>query len=606
MTTRSTFVQTRETLSTGSALASVAIRQEISASWQRCLQGGLDPCGMPEDAAVSNQSLRIARQARERLMRLVRPELELLSAQIAGANFMCAFADETGVVLDTIMDTDFSEGPCGRSIRPGSIWLEEKRGTNALGLALLSGRSSMVMGGEHFFSCHGGVSCVAAPIMASDGRIVGLLDASSEVTERQYHTQALVTLAATNIENRLFAEAHQDDYIVQFHQRAEYLATQSVGLIGIDEGGRITGANRMSARLLDGEHLATASLFSDLFRGDVQAVLRTLARGETVQLWDRSNAGFFARLHPGSLQPQVARGWRLRDVPAARRVAPQTGAIVLDDDMVRECARVAKRAASLGQAVCIRGLSGTGKTRLAEAVHRHVHGEGTLIAVDCNSLGPAAQGIAAVHALLQGYVTPDLMAESGGTLVLENIASLEDLGTDAFAGLLTTLRHAITERQWCVLATDRTDSEKVDWHPRAIGELRMLTVELPSLAARTDFPKIARSMLVELSPDHRLSAKAIKALGKIDRRDNLNDLRHHLQVLAAQCPAGVLRDVHVARFLTIQDAADQVCPRCDGTSIRRQRCLEIRRMYRVCQCNVALTARRLGVSRNTVYTHLKD
>ncbi|SNS86740.1 sigma-54-dependent Fis family transcriptional regulator [Antarctobacter heliothermus] len=606
MTTKSAFLQARETLSTGSALASVAIRQEISASWQRCLQSGLDPCGVPEDAAVSDQTLKAARQARERLMRLVRPELELLSAQIAGANFMCAFADETGVVLDTIMDTEFSEGPCGRSIRAGSIWREDQRGTNALGLALLSGRSSMVMGGEHFFGCHGGVSCVAAPIVASDGRIVGLLDASSEVAERQYHTQALVTLAATNIENRLFAEAHRDDYIIQFHQRAEYLATQSVGLIGVDESGRITGANRMSARLLAGAHLATASLFSDLFRGDVQAVLRRLSRGETVQLWDRSNAGFFARLDPGSLQPQVARGWRMQDVPAARRVAPQTGAVVQDDDMARECARVAKRAASLGQAVCIRGQAGTGKTRLAEVVHRHVHGDGPLIAVDCENLRPAAQGMAAVHALLQGYVAPDLFGETGGTLVLENIAGLDDLGTGVFSGLLGTLRHAIAERHWCVLATDRTDADKADLYPKAIEELRMLSVELPVLAARTDFHKIARNMLAELSPDHRLSAKAIKALGDMDRRDNLNDLRHHLQVLAARCPAGVLRDVHVNRFLVTQDAADQACPRCDGTSIRRQRCLEIRRMYRVCQCNVALTARRLGVSRNTVYTHLKD
>lgn len=606
MTTKSTFLPVRDPLSAVGVLSSRAIRPEISASWQRCLQGGLDPCGAPEDAAVSDPSLKAARQAREHLMRLVRPELELLSAQIAGANFMCAFADETGVVLDTIMDTEFSEGPCGRSIRAGSIWREDQRGTNALGLALLSGRSSMVMGEEHFFGCHSGVSCVAAPIVASNGRIVGLLDASSEVAERQYHTQALVSLSATNIENRLFAEAHRDDYILQFHQRSEYLATQSVGLIGVDDSGRITGANRMSARLLAGAHLATASQFGDLFRGDLQSVLGTLARGETVQLWDRSNAGFFARLHPGSLQPQVSRRWRMRDVPAARRMAPQTGAVVLDDDMARECARVANRAASLGQAVCIRGQAGTGKTRLAEAVHRHVHGTGPLIAIDCGQLRPAAEGVAAVHALLRGYVASDPLAETGGTLVLENIAGLDDLGAGGFSGLLDTLRHALGERNWCVLATDRTNADKPDLFPRAIGELRMLTVELPVLAARTDFPKIARALLADLSPDHQLSAKAIKALEAIDRRDNLNDLRHHLQVLAASCPAGVLRDVHVERFLAVQDTSDQVCPRCDGTSIRRQRCLEIRRMYRVCQCNVALTARRLGVSRNTVYTHLKD
>ncbi|WP_417205149.1 sigma-54-dependent Fis family transcriptional regulator [Antarctobacter sp.] len=606
MTTKSAYFQALDPLNTGGALPAHIIREEITNSWQRCLQNGLDPCGVPVDAVVSDQTLTVARQARERLMRLVRPELELLSAQIAGTNFMCAFADETGVVLDTIMDTEFSESACGRSIRPGSVWREEQRGTNALGLALVSGRSSMVMGGEHFFGCHGGVSCVAVPIHASDGRIVGLLDASSEVAERQDHTKALVSLAATNVENRLFADAHRDDYIIQFHQRIEYLTTQSVGLIAVDETGRITGANRMSARLLTGMHLATVSRFDDLFRGDFQAVLRALARGETAQLWERSNAGFFARLHPASLQPMAPPRWRMREIPAISRMAPQAGALVLDDDMARECLRVAKRAASLGQAVCIRGAAGTGKTRLSEAVHRHVHGSGPLIAVDCRRLRRATDGGAAVHALLQGCVAPDPRTEGGGTLVLEHIAALDELGSGALAELLDTLREAIIAQHWCVLATDRTQGDDTVPRPRAVDDLRMLVLEVPPLAARTDFPKLARSMLAELSPEHRLSVKAIRRLAELDRRDNLNDLRHHLQVLAASCPAGILRDGQVDRFLAVQDTAGQACPRCNDTSIRRQRCLEIRRMYRVCQCNVALTARRLGVSRNTIYAHLKD
>ena len=61
-----------------------------------------------------------------------------------------------------------------------------------------------------------------------------LKDASSEISARQNHTNVLVNLAASNIENRLFIDEHRDDNIIQFHPREEYLTTQSVGMISVD------------------------------------------------------------------------------------------------------------------------------------------------------------------------------------------------------------------------------------------------------------------------------------------------------------------------------------------------------------------------------------
>ena len=57
--------------------------------------------------------------------RIVLPELELLYSQIAGTNFMVAYSDENGLVLDTIYDKTCLQTDVGKTVIPGSIWAEK-------------------------------------------------------------------------------------------------------------------------------------------------------------------------------------------------------------------------------------------------------------------------------------------------------------------------------------------------------------------------------------------------------------------------------------------------------------------------------------------------
>ena len=547
----------------------------ILSSWNRCLRNGLDPFGRPEDAVITARQLRDARSAQAELLRIVRPELEMLASQIAGTNHMVAFADETGIILDTIMDTEFEGADCAGSVRAGSVWLERLRGTNALGLALVTGQTSVVTGGEHFFDCHAGVSCVSAPVHGPDGRIVGLLDASSEIAERQAHTRALVDLAALNIGNRLFLQSHREDHVLRFHPRAEYLETQGVGMIAMDGDGRITGANRMAARLLSGLRPDRSAGFVDLFREEFGAVLRRPGGLDVIRLTDRLGACHFARL-------QVARHHRAALVRLERIAGP----MILDDDLVRESLRVACNAVRIGQPVCIRGQSGTGRTGLAEEIHRRVRPDAPLIAVECRRL--VTDG---------SHDAPPV----GATLLLEDAGTLGQVAPEALGPVFGRLRRDLQAGRLSLLATDGPAGSG----ETTLGGLRFLTVDLPPLAERSDFDRLARGILADLSPRHQLSADALHALARIDRPANLHDLRHHLQLLVARSPAGILRGADIARLLP-RDGAEETCDSCAGTPIREQRCREIRRMLATCHGNVALAARRLGVSRNTVYAHVRD
>ena len=91
---------------------------EISESWSRCITNGLDPFKGPKKSVVSSQQLGQIRDEKEDLRKIVIPELELLYSQVAGTNFMVAFSDNEGLVLDTIYDKSCLQTDVGKSVIP--------------------------------------------------------------------------------------------------------------------------------------------------------------------------------------------------------------------------------------------------------------------------------------------------------------------------------------------------------------------------------------------------------------------------------------------------------------------------------------------------------
>ena len=217
--------------------------QEISDSWSRCITEGLNPFKDPKHSVVSSIELKEIKEKNEALRKIVLPELELLYSQIAGTNFMIAYSDENGLVLDTIYDKTCLQTDVGKTVIPGSIWAEKVCGTNGLGLSVELKKPTIVSGKEHFFIAHENISCFASPIINYDGKTIGIIDASTDYMSREQHTLALVKLATRSIETKLFIKKFENELILSFHPRQEYLSTTSVGLLAVNGDGLIVGAN---------------------------------------------------------------------------------------------------------------------------------------------------------------------------------------------------------------------------------------------------------------------------------------------------------------------------------------------------------------------------
>jgi transcriptional regulator of acetoin/glycerol metabolism len=345
----------------------------------RCISFGLDTMRPPSPETVSPAFLRQEQQRCSLVRGLALAEMHTLHQQIAGSNFMIAFANEEGLLLDIITDPSFSDASNAASIRPGTIWTERTCGTNGLGTAAYLKRAIVVHGREHFFPRYNNLTCVAAPIFGPDGELAGILDASSDCMSRQAHTQALVAMAATQIENGLFREHHRGNILIAFHNRGEYLHTLSAGLLAVDNEGRILAANRAASMLLHGLPASPGRRFTDVFRTKFSTFVDEGRRKERQRLEDDVGSQFVSTIENTRQFPMI-QGVSKSRPQAEKHVATQ---FVSADPTIAGVVRRVENAAARKMPILIRGETGTGKEQLARHAHTASGRAGAFVAVNC-------------------------------------------------------------------------------------------------------------------------------------------------------------------------------------------------------------------------------
>ncbi|WP_284945920.1 sigma-54-dependent Fis family transcriptional regulator [Acidisoma cladoniae] len=583
---------------------------EISASWTRCLEHGLDPENPPPPRRIEAPALRRARDAAGAMRPLVLAEMENLYHQIAGSNFMIAFALADGLLLDTIADTSFNTTADTTRIQPGCLWSELGCGTNALGSVAATQRPMTIHGGEHFFRRYGQLTCTAAPVFGPDGALAGVLDASSDCQSRQQHTRALVSMAATQIENGLFRDFHRKDIVVAFHNRAEYLHTLSAGLMAFDPSGVILGANPQARLFLQGLPAIPGRRFEGVFRMAFSAFIEAGRHDPRMRLQDRVGSVFVAHLETLRAAP----------VALAKPVAPPkpvaVDGFVAADPVVATAMRQVEAAARRGLPILIRGETGTGKEQLARHAHAASGRTGAFVPVNCAALPESlveaelfghAEG--AFTGARRGGAAGLVVQAHGGTLFLDEIG---DMPLALQAVLLRLLDDWMVRpvgggatRRVEVLLVAATNAdlaqEVAKGRFRADLYYRLDTIEalLPPLRARTDFDAILRHLLAVISPEAAIEPAAIDRLAAHSWPGNIRELRNALTRLTL-IDSG--RPVGPSAVESLLGAGSPAGPR--EVTLRDETTARILKAHRETEGNLSAAARRLGVSRNRVYRAL--
>ena len=601
-------------------------------SWVRCMDGGLDATAPLTVQVVPHDDLVRRRECSEFVRRLARAELETLSQQIAGSNFLLAFADHDGVILDLYADNRFSMSGSNAGIVAGSRWSEPLCGTNGLGTALAAGQSVAVTGMEHYFHSLGQISCTATPVRDAAGAIVGVLDASSYFESRQRHTQALVQMAVAHIENGVLVHQMRQQLVLAIHPRAEYLNTLSAGLLAFDETGQLQAANARATSLLAGLDATRGCHFETLFGEPFEHVLARLHVGNDARLRDALGSALVASVvsRPPSRRVMAPRSHARLPVAAAVRTgstpprmadAAFSADFVAADPAVAEACRMAQAAVRMGAPILIYGETGSGKELLARHAHAVSGRRGAFVAVNCAAIPDEL-----FEAELFGHVggaftgarrdgsTGLIAAADGGTLLLDEVGELPLPMQAALLRFLddqqvravgaTQSRHVNVQ----LLAASNVDLAAAVAAKRfredLLYRLDVVKLRLPPLRERSDFALAARSVLAQVDAGAQLSEGALARLAQQPWPGNFRELRSTLtRMVLAQARADGSAQLN-EHDVPAQLAAPASAAR--GSALQHSATDQVLRAFEASGRSVSATARRLGVSRTTVYRHLRE
>lgn len=307
-------------------------------------------------------------------------------------------------------------------------------------------------------------------------------------------------------------------------------------------------------------------------------------------------------------------------------VGPENSGLSGQSTQVRDLQGRIDAAASSHAAALISGASGTGKERVARAIHRQSErAEQAFVPVACAAI-PENLLEGELFGFRKGAFTgadddhAGLFSQAGhGTLFLDDI---EDLPLEAQSKLLRVLQ----EREFTPLGSPRpyefhaavVAATKVDLAERVKDggfredlyyRLNVVPLHIPPLRERpSDIPVLLGEFLLRHDPEgrYRIAEDTLRRLGQYEWPGNVRELENSLRrAMALSGRARVLRDEHFFPGGPAGDLrAEEIVPLRE--SVRRAEADAIRKAMAATGGRKLKAAELLGISRKVMWQKMKD
>ncbi|UTH76069.1 sigma-54-dependent Fis family transcriptional regulator [Chromobacterium sp. IIBBL 290-4] len=597
---------------TDQPLPGQALPPPILHSWQRCRGLGL-PAGGGGGDKLTAMELNQRQEANQDWLAPAAPALAGLFEQVASRQLALVVADSRGLILDESGHIDFLNKAEQLALTPGMDWSEAARGTNAIGTALAAIDSVLVRGAEHYLERNRVLACAAEPLLGPQGQLLGALDISG-ASRKLGQPQILALQAARGqIESRLLEEAARHGWLLCLHADPRLLDAPSACKLAFDGDGRLLAANRPGLSLCGLEPGRwQARHFAALFGQSLEHWLQR--HGQALGALQIGAQRFSARLKPPAAAPIASPPRAAR--PAQPAKAPPAAVLEPLDGAPPELCATALKQLEADIPVLILGETGTGKDRLARALHAAGSRRGQpFIAVNCAAI-PEGLIEAELFGYLPGAYTGASRQGSKGRLREADggVLFLDEIG-DMPLALQARLLRVLQEREVTPLgggpaqqldirlicATHRDLRAKVAegaFRADLYYRLCHYPLSLPPLRERGDVAAIAQRMLDEMGAARRgiaLSAELGRAFRGYRWPGNLRELANLLATLLALADDGAQLEMRHLPALLRADMENQGHAVPDSA---------IADLLRRCGGNASAAARALGISRATLYRRL--
>lgn len=596
----------------------------VRTSWQRCRAFGLDHQSAPAFDQLPAAGIAQLLDSHHSLVQTTHQEvLPYYENILSNSNCLIMLADNQGQVLTSWGTQRFIEPNLARGFQAGASWMERSSGTNAIGTALACEQAVHIEHDEHFLKANRFMTGSAAPIFDAERKVIAVLDVSSDSYLPPSHTLGMVKMMSQTVENRLILNLfHGQHFQLTFNTGLNNLDSQWAGLLIFDESGQVLSANRRADNLL-GVRLSRVSVES-LFKVSLLELINQ-PEGLPFALQTSGRNRFQCLLKRPKQAPVQARVFGAEDKPApASGISLNT--LHFGDSRVEKAVRQAERLLEKDIPLLIHGETGVGKEVFVKALHQaSSRQKQAFIAVNCAAI-PAELVESELFGYEKGAFTGAnqkgsiglIRKADKGTLFLDEIG---DMPLPTQARLLRVLQERCVQPVGSselfpvdlriISATNRSLREQVqlgrfreDLYYRIGG----LTLELPPLRERSD----KQALFKRLWEQHReptqwagLSPEVLELFAKHPWPGNLRQVSSVMQVALAMAEEQPVRPEHLPDdfFVDLEmEPVETAAPL--GLDLNDVEALN--RELKAAGGNISHLARRLGVSRNTLYKRLRQ
>jgi transcriptional regulator of acetoin/glycerol metabolism len=606
------------------------IQPPVADSWKKCRASGVNPeggCGTRVDDAVFSS----IREANKTLINTAVPIMQSVFEIVKRSHFLLVLTDAVGYILEARGDETVMAKTRDMRYVPGALWNSMSVGTNAISVALDYDTAIQMVGPEHYCRSHHGWTCSAAPIHGTNGEVIGCLNMSGDAGQAHDHTLGVVLAAVYGIEGQISLLRSGE-----IMRSALEVSPDSIILAGKDY--HPIWGNTQALRMFDAdmERLKQADirqLLPDVRWNSGEWVnddkffaddTRVMTPSGTI----RCTATVSPALNYGVKTMNVTLKKQKHLIDSVNKMSGNHATYTFDDIITRDLGMkktvaLAGKYAQYDGNILIEGESGTGKELMAQGIHNAGRNSaGPFVAVNCASIPRDL-----LESELFGYEAgafPGVSAEGNpgrfelanrGTLFLDGIS---ELPIEFQSKLLRAVEtHSIVrlgggqeihlDIRIIAAASVRLEEDVAAGKFRRdlFFRLNVLRLEIPPLRARpTDIPYCAGVFLERLNrlnPDMEksLSPEFIAGLMGYDWPGNLRELQNGVERAFYSSPEGVLTGESLRFIIPQRELIREEEP------VRGGHAGEILSALTVCGGDVAAAAEKLGLSRATLYRHIK-
>ena len=600
----------------------------IQASWSRCRAFGLNHQSVPAFDQLPADGIAQLLESQHSLVQTTHQEvLPYYENILSNSNCLIMLADHQGQVLTSWGTQRFIDPKLAHGFSAGASWMERCTGTNAIGTALACEQAVHIEHDEHFLKANRFMTGSAAPIFDAKRKVIAVLDVSSDSYLPPSHTLGMVKMMSQTVENRLILNLFRGEHFqLTFNTGLNNLDSQWAGLLIFDETGQILSANRRADNLL-GLSLSRVSIES-LFKVSLMELLNQ-PDGLPFALQASGRNRFqclLKRPKQVSVKPRIFAEPTPSPTPTPTNNGISLNTLHFGDSRVEKAVRQAERLLEKDIPLLIHGETGVGKEVFVKALHQaSSRCKQPFIAVNCAAI-PAELVESELFGYEKGAFTGAnqkgsiglIRKADRGTLFLDEIG---DMPLPTQARLLRVLQERCVQPVGSaelfpvdiriISATNRSLREQVqlgrfreDLYYRIGG----LTLELPPLRERSD----KQALFKRLWEHHReptqwagLSREVLELFEQHPWPGNLRQVSSVLQVALAMAEEQPIRPEHLPDDFFV-DLEMEPVETPEPLTVDLNDAEDLNRQLQAVGGNISHLARRLGVSRNTLYKRLRQ